>query len=193
MVKISACVALLVVLLAATSLGGAGVAWTARPSIDFYSTRDGGRRAFGAGTGFITIASNAEAQFCAFENPAGSGVDIYLDVGEFSSNQNTEFRRYVGQTLLTRGTAVPVRNLGGGTTASVAKLYVAGQYTTATPDPASIGKVAYLSAYNTYFTSLRGRSVVRPGRAVYWTIDGTSSNVKGNVYLEWYELPAQPD
>lgn len=152
------------------------------------ATTAGGNTAFGVSTGFVTLAASSEVELCAFVNPANSGKDIYLDLGEFAATVDTHFRRYsVASTGITvTGTAETVRNLGGGSTASVAKMYTPANYSAT---GGTVGKVALIKGYYTYFTFLRGRSILRPGRALYWTIDG-KTGAESVVYLEWWEKDA---
>lgn len=157
-------------------------------AITHYASPGGGRIAFGVGTGFVSIASNIEAPLLAIDNPSTSGKDIYFDIGEFAANQNTQFRRYVGGSLSSLGTPETARNLGGGTASSALRLYVPGQYTASS---GTVGKVAFIQAFDTYFTQLNGRLVLRPGRSVYWTIDGSGGNLQAAVYFEYWELNAQ--
>lgn len=156
-------------------------------TIEYYASEAGGRVAFNAATDYITMAnSQASEPFAMFENPAASGVDVYMWFGEFASSADVRFRRMGGTTVSTRGTPRTTFNMGGGTTVGQGKLYVAGQFTVNTA-AAVLRKQAFMRAYETYMTHINGVRI-KPGGVLYWTVDGRGQDC--SIYLEWYELPA---
>lgn len=165
-----------------------------------YASADGGRVGFNSVTGYVTIPTGAgENNLAAFENPAGSGVDCFLSLGEFAASLDTRFRRYSGAATITvTGSARAAGNRGGGSAAPLAKLYAAGTYTaananeTATPaNSANLRKVAFIKAFQQYVTVLNSEGVVRPGQRLIWTIDNDSNaSFMAMVYLEWHEVAA---
>lgn len=160
-------------------------------AMQYYSSLAGGRRAFAIGTGYLAIPNTGGDSLCALVNPDNSGADIYLDLGEFGADKNTRFHRFGAPATSLTGLANPIvgNNLSRGSTPSVARMYTRGNYTVATPGAET--KVAFMQAYQTYFAYLGGRSILRPGRAIYWTIDNATA-INVNVYFEYWELPAQP-
>lgn len=162
----------------------------AEEPIAFYASEAGGRLAFNITTNVVTITSSGEQPLALLENPADSGKDMYIDTGEFASSVNTQFRRYRGPTINTRGTAKNGANMSGGSTLSVMKMYPAGEFTVTSPG--TVAKTAHITAYEQYVTSIKGKTVLRPGNALYWTIDQPSGGTQltASIYIEYYELPA---
>lgn len=87
---------------------------TAEQPISFYASAKGGRLAFNITTNVVTITGTNEQALALLENPTGSNKDVYLDLGEFASSVNTQFRRYRSPTVSTRGTANLPTNMSGG-------------------------------------------------------------------------------
>lgn len=168
-----------------------GTITTEQSLISYYASATGGRLAFNITTGIVIISGAAEQPLAVLENPAGSGKDIYLDMGEFGCSVNTVFRRYAAPTIATRGAGNVPRNLSGGATASVLRFYPAGQFTLSANG--TVSKTAHIAAYQQYKTDIHGRTVLRPGSAVYWTIDQPTggSSFTASIYFEFWELTAQ--
>lgn len=158
-------------------------------SVEYYASAAGGRLAYNITTNVVTITGSAEQPLALLENPTGSGKDIYLDLGEFASSVNTQFRRYSTPIINTRGTANLPRNMSGGATASALRFYPAGQFTLT--NNGTVTKTAHIAAYQQYITEIKGKVILRPGQAVYWTIDQPSggSTFTASIYFEYWELP----
>lgn len=156
----------------------------------YYASAVGGRRAFNITTGVVTISGSGEQPLGLLENPTGSGKDVYLDLGEFASSVNTQFRRYRAPTINTRGTAKSPINLSGGSTTSSLVFYPAGQFTLS--NNGTVSKTAHIAAYQQYITEIKGKAILRPGNAVYWSIDQPTggSQFTASIYFEYYELDA---
>lgn len=162
--------------------------------IVYYATAAGGRLAFNITTGLLTFSVTGEQPLGALTNPAGSGRDIFLDVGEFGSSANTTFRRFRGGTLsLTGGGIAPV-NTSGGAATSPLRFYVGGSSPTFTvTTPGTVSKTAHIAAFQQYVTELKGRTVLRPGQTIYWTIvgpGGLTGTMTAAIFFEFYDLPA---
>lgn len=155
--------------------------------IAYYASASGGRVAFGTTTDYLTISGSVEVGLAVFVNPSGSGVDAYIDLGEFGSSIDSSFRRYRGSTITGLGTPRPVANMGGGANDSACKMYVPGQFSAS---GGTVGKVAYMRQSTNYQTRLGGRTILRPGQGIYWSIDGKGQNYTAMVYLEWWEVAA---
>jgi hypothetical protein len=162
---------------------------TAEEPITFYASEAGGRLAFNITTDVVTINGSGEQPLALLENPGGSGKDMYIDTGEFASSVNTQFRRYRGAAIDTRGTAKSGANMSGGAAASVVKMYPAGQFTIT--NTGTVAKTAHIASYEQYVTSIKGKTVLRPGNALYWTIDQPAGGTQltASIYIEYYELP----
>lgn len=167
--------------------------------ITYYATAAGGRLAFNITTQIVSIAAAGEQPLAALVNPALSGKDIYLDVGEFGASMNTTFRRYRNPTVTPTGTAISGSNMGGGTATSVAQMYVGGTAGGTTPTytrtGGTVAKTAHIAAYQQYLTEIKGKVVLRPGQAIAWTITASSAVTAANpltaaVFFEYYELTA---
>jgi hypothetical protein len=162
--------------------------------IAYYASLHGGRVAFNITTGIVPLASGTSEQALALlVNPADSGYDLYLDVGEFGCSINATFRRYRGATLSSLSSPISANNMGGGSGTSVAQMYIGGTGATYTRSGGTVAKTAHIAAYQQYLTNLGGRVVIRPGNHLVWTItapSGNSNNFTGSVYFEYWELPA---
>jgi hypothetical protein len=81
--------------------------------------------------------------------------------------------------------------MSGGATNSVLRFYPAGQFTLS--NNGTVSKTAHISAYQQYITELGGKVILRPGNAVYWTIDQPSggSSFTASIFFEYYELTAE--
>lgn len=164
---------------------------TAEQPISFYASAKGGRLAFNITTNVVTITGTNEQALALLENPTGSNKDVYLDLGEFASSVNTQFRRYRSPTVSTRGTANLPTNMSGGATSSVLRFYPAGQFTLS--NNGTVAKTAHIAAYQQYITEIKGKVILRPGNAMYWTIDQPSggSTFTASIFFEYYELAAE--
>jgi hypothetical protein len=162
-----------------------------RADNSFYASALGGRKSFNITTGLVSISGTGEQLLGLLENPTGSGKDIYLNVGEFGSSVNTQFRRYRTPTISTRGTARTGVNTSGGSTTSVLTFYPAGQFTVSSNG--TVSKTAHIAAYQQYKTDIKGISILRPGNAALWTIDQPQggSTFTASIYFEYFELDAQ--
>jgi len=161
--------------------------------ISFYATAAGGRVAFNITTGLLAVGNSGESTLAALVNPSGSGNDIFIDVGEFGSSLNATFRRYRNSTITPTGTAISGNNMGGGSATSVAQMYVGGTGATFTRTGGNVSKTAHIAAYQQYLTEIKGRSILRPGQSLSWTItppSGNLNNFTASVYFEYWELPA---
>lgn len=164
---------------------------TAQENIAFYASAAGGLRAFNITTGVVSIGGANEQALALMENPTGSGRDVYLDLGEFASSVNTQFRRYSAATINTKQNPISARNMSGGTNDSVLKFYTPTNFTLTSNG--TISKTAHIAAYQQYITNLKGKVIIRPGTAVYWTIDQPSggSTFTASIFFEFWELTAQ--
>lgn len=161
----------------------------------YYASSAGGRIAFNITTGIVPLANNSDEQALALlVNPTGSGYDLYLDLGEFGCSINATFRRYRASTLSNLSLSpITANNMGGGSGSSVARMYIGGTSPAYTRTGGTVAKTAHIAAYQQYLTNLGGRSILRPGSHLVWTIDGPSgnnANFTGSVYFEYWELPA---
>lgn len=158
--------------------------------ITHYATAAGGRRSFNITSGIVSIGSSGEQPVAALVNPTGSGKDMFLDLGEFGSSLNATFRRYRNPTLSGLSSPISGVNMGGGSTASAAQMYVPGTYTRT---GGTVSKTAHIAAYQQYLTNIRGRTVLRPGQSIAWTITNASGGISGftaSIYFEYWELVA---
>jgi len=159
----------------------------------YYASAAGGRVRFSASTDYVMINDEGVTDLALFVNPPNSGVDCYLDIGEFGASFDARFRRLGGfaHTIPDVSAGPLSRNTGGGSQVAACRLYRPGQYTVSGGD---VRKTAYMRASTNYITMIEGRSVVRPGNALAWTIQATRANIGGRphgfVHLEWIELPA---
>ncbi len=167
---------------------------TEERDIAYWASVIGGRLAFNITTGIITISGTGEHELAALVNPAGSGKDIYLDLGEFGASANTTFRRYRNATITPTASGNAGVNTGGGTATSVARMYPNGTYTRGTGAGAgTVAKTAHIAAFQQYVTELKGRSVLRPGNVLAWTIQGSSalgSSLTCSIFFEYWERDA---
>lgn len=172
--------------------------WTydviASTPIAWYASAEGGRVAFNITTGIVPLAANAtEQSLAAFQNPTGSGKDIFIDMGEFGCSLNGTFRRYRNSTFSGLSSPISATNMGGGSATSVAAMYVGGTAPTFTRTGGNVSKTAHIAAFNQYLTHVGGKTVLRPGNTLAWSITGPSgnaSNFTASVYFEYWELPA---
>jgi hypothetical protein len=157
--------------------------------ITHYASADGGRRAFNATTGIVSItAGSSESLLAALVNPTGSGYDMHLDLGEFGSSANTTFRRYRNSTLSSLANPISPSNMGGGSATSVAQMYIPPNFART---GGTVSKTAHIAAYQQYFAYIKGRSVLRPGQSLSWTIQQISGGAfTASVYFEFWEIPA---
>lgn len=156
--------------------------------IAFFALAQGANRAFNTTSGIVSVASGSgEQELAAIQNPTGSGVDVYLDMGEFGSSHNTTFRRLRGATLSATTTFNSGVNMGGGSRTSSLRMYPGGNYTRT---GGTVSKTAHIAAYHQYFTKIGGRVVLRPGQVAAWTIQQQSGSAfTASVYFEYWELP----
>lgn len=160
--------------------------------IAYFASAAGGRVAFNIATAVIPLSGTGEQPLAALINPADSGKDMVLDLGEFGTSVNATFRRYRNATITPTGAPRTPTNTGGGAATSAALMYVGGTGATYTRTGGTIAKDAFIQAFTTYFTQLRGRSVLRPGQSLSWTIQPTTGGAfTASVYLEYYERPAE--
>lgn len=160
--------------------------------ITYYASAAGGRVAFNITTQILTVSTSGEVALAALVNPSGSGKDLVLDLGEFGASANTTFRRYRNSTITPTGAALSASNMGGGAASSVAQMYVGGGSPTFTRSGGVVSKTAHIAAYQQYFAYIKGRSVLRPGQSLSWTIQGPQSgNFTASVYFEYYERTAE--
>lgn len=174
-----------------TQLADEGDILTTVDPITYYASPEGGRNAFNITTDVVTITQASEQPLAVLENPTGSGKDIYLDTGEFASNVNTQFRRYSGPTISSRGTAKIPRNMSGGSNTSPLRFYPAGQFTLS--NNGTVTKTAQIPSYQQYKTQIKGKVILRPGSAVYWTIDQPTggTQLKASIYFEYWQKDAE--
>jgi hypothetical protein len=169
--------------------------------IAYYASAAGGRVAYNITTQLVTFTTNGEQPLAALVNPTGSGMDIYLDMGEFGSSLNTAFRRYRNATITATGTPLTGSNTGGGSGTSVARMYTGGaglapgSTPTFTRSGGTIAKTAHIAAFQQYKTDIGGRVVLRPGQNLSWTITTTTNVTAANpmtasVFFEYWELPS---
>lgn len=162
-----------------------------RDPLSYHASPDGGRVAFNITTGIVQLASgSAEQPLAALVNPTGSGRDVVIDLAEFGTSANATFRRYRGATLtgLTTTNAVSAANMGGGSAVSVARMY-RGEHHTRTGG--TVSKTAHIAAWQQYIARVQGRSILRPGQSLAWTIQQvTGAAYTASVYVEYYETPA---
>ena len=157
----------------------------------YYASLAGGRRAFNITTGIVTIAATGEQPLAVLDNPANSGKDAFLDLGEFGASANTTFRRIRNRTVTNLANPISGSNMGGGSEQSVLKMYAAPNYTQAADG--AIAKTAHIAAFQQYVTELKGRVVLRPGQRLVWTITGPGGlggSMTASVFFEYWELPA---
>jgi len=161
----------------------------AKDPITHDASADGGRRAFNITTGIVSIgAGTGESLLAALVNPTGSGYDMHLDLGEFGSSTNTTFRRYRNSTLSSLTSPISANNMGGGSATSVAQMYIPPNFARS---GGTVSKTAHIAAYQQYFAHIRGRSVLRPGQSLSWTIQQVSGGAfTASVYFEFWEIPA---
>lgn len=163
----------------------------ARTDIAYYASPAGGTVAFNITTGVVTIAASGLQSLALMENPANSGVDCYLDVGEFGSSGNTTFQRLRNATILTRGTALLPSNMGGGANAGALRMYAGGSNFTFSGG--TVAKTAHIAAFQQYLTLLGGRVRLRPGQSLLWQITGPGGlggSLTASVFFEYWERPA---
>lgn len=169
--------------------------------ISFYATAAGGRVAFNITSQIVTFTTNGEQPLAALVNPTDSGKDLYIDLGEFGSSQNATFRRYRNGTITPTGTALGASNIGGGSATSAAQMYTGGAGLTPASTPTytraggTVSKTAHIAAYQQHLATAKGRTVLRPGQSLAWTITVNSNVTAANpmtasVYVEFWELAA---
>jgi hypothetical protein len=158
--------------------------------IRYFSTAAGGTKAFNVTSGLLTITSSGEQPLAAFVNPADSGVDVFIDIGEFGASANTTFRRYRGSTLSSLSNAITPSNMGGGANTAGSRLYTPPNYTRTS---GTVTKTAHIAAFQQYVTEIKGRTRLKPGQSIAWTITGPGGlggSMTATVYLEFWEAPA---
>lgn len=162
---------------------------TSQEKIAYAATSAGGRVAFNISTGVVALSAlSGELALAALVNPTGSGKDIFIDMGEFGSTVNCLFKRYRGGTLSALSSPISGFNMSGGSATSVAQFYVAPNFTRT---GGTVAKIAHVGAYNTYFAWLRGRTVLRPGNSLAWTITPpVISAFSASIYFEYWETTA---
>ena len=62
----------------------------------YYASAAGGRVRFSASTDYVMINDEGVTDLALFVNPPNSGVDCYLDIGEFGASFDARFRRLGG-------------------------------------------------------------------------------------------------
>lgn len=161
----------------------------------YFASAAGGRVAFNISTAVVNLSGTGEQPLAALVNPSGSNEDMVLDIGEFGCSTNATFRRYRNAIITPTGTPREPTNTGGGSATSAARMYVGGTTPTYTRSGGLVAKDAFIQGYATYFTYLRGRSVLRPGQSLSWTIQlpqGQSGNAfTASVYIEYYKRTAE--
>lgn len=150
---------------------------------------------FIATTGYVVCNVNAIVPIALMQNPTGSGKWMLFDQSEFGSDVDVRFSRYGGGTAGSLGTARPVGQTDGGSSAtSVAKLYIGGssgaQY--AITAAGTLRKVATMKAYHTYqLLNMAGKAILRPGQQLYWDTEenpGGGGTYKVFIDFEWVEI-----
>lgn len=164
--------------------------------IAYYASAAGGRVAFNITTQLVSFTTGGEQNLAALVNPSTSGMDFYLDLGEFGASINTTFRRYRNSTLTLSGTPKEPSNMGGGTATSAARMYPGGTTgSTFTQTGGVVAKTAHIRAFDQYLTMLEGKVVLRPGQSLAWTItpdaNVTAANpMTASVFFEFWQQPA---
>lgn len=155
----------------------------------YYASFAGGNKSYNATAGVQTVTS-AGGLISIFQNPTGSGLDLYVQRVVMSGDQPGRFERYRGGTITT-GTAAANNNRGGNGSAGTGKVY---GRTGSSASGGTIGVVTYIPASGTYGDMIDGTLILRPGQSVYWQYFpnvGVSGSSNCAVEVVWWELPAQ--
>lgn len=158
--------------------------------LQYFASLAGGRVAFGIPSNSIAIDATGEQRLAALVNPAGSGKDIYIDSVEFGSSLNSILRQYAGTALGGLGASILANNLGGGSPASVGRLYAGASFVRT---GGTVSRAGHIASYQQHQTDLKGGTVIRPGQNIVWTIQNASGGISGftaSIYLEYWELNA---
>lgn len=162
-----------------------------RDEIGFYASAAGGHQAFNITTGLVSITSSGLQPLALLANPSGSGLDIWLDMGEFGSSANTTFQRQRVVSFTTSGSGVSPGNMAGVTAnTSPLRFYLPGNFTVSSPVTV---KTAHIAAFSQYLTSLKGKVRIRPGQALYWVIQGPGGlggSLTASIFFEYWQAPA---
>lgn len=167
------------------------VAWDA---IAHYSSAAGGRVAYNVTTDILTINTGGEVDLAAFVNPATSSRDVVIDLAEFGASASTTSKRYRGSTITVSGSARTASNMGGGTASPVARFYAGGGSPTYTRSGGSVTKATHIATYSQNVVHIGGRTRLRPGETLAWTIQGPGGlggSMTASVYLEWFEINSE--
>lgn len=146
--------------------------------------------AFNITSGVLAIASSGEQLLAALVNPAGSGRDAYLDLGEFGASADTTFRRYRNRTLTNLSNPISPNSMTASTNASVVRMYVPPNFSATN---GTVVKTAHIASYQPYLTHMRGRAKISPGSSLTWTIvgpGGMEASMTASVYFEYWERPS---
>lgn len=156
----------------------------------YYASFAGGNKSYNATAGVQNVTS-AGGLISVFQNPTGSGLDMYVQRLVMSGDQPGRFERYRGGTINVTGAAAPANNRGGNGTPGAGKVY---GRSSATASGGTIGVVTYIPASGTYGDMVDATLVLRPGQAIYWNYFpnvGVSGSSNCAVEVVWWELPAQ--
>lgn len=160
-----------------------------RSLAQYYASAAGGRVALNSMSGVVNTAV-AGSPVALFENPANSGVDVYIHSIELGSNNAGRLTRSRGVPVTTRLTPRPNINRGGGTYTGKARLYAGGNTApqfVATP-PAVSGKTTFISANSQDHDEVEGSIILRPGENLYWFYDADSRLAAvASVEVVWWE------
>lgn len=158
--------------------------------LEYWTSQGSG---FNASTGIVDLTGSAAQELAAFINPAGSGVDAFLMLGEFGASVDALFQRLGGATVTPTGAAIVPANRNGDAGVSPCRMYKGGATTaTYTRVGGTVRKTAHIGGYAQYITAIK-RVRVRPGTALAWMMTGTTAlgtAYTGTVFLEWFERPA---
>jgi hypothetical protein len=165
-----------------------------------YATTPGGNTSYNSSIDVLNQASTGELPVCAFVNPAGSGMDVFIDTYELNASATATWRRYRNATLTGLGTAQDNVNRGGDSTkTAVARLYRGAGSTTQTATAqftrtgGVLGKAGFVAANVPKIVELHGGVRLRPGQS--WTFTavgpgGLGGNYNQTFFIDWWELPA---
>lgn len=157
----------------------------------YYAGVDGGNVSFNTTAGVQSVNTSGGV-ISSFLNPAGSGVDCYIQRLVLSSDQPGRYERYRGGTITVTGTAATPNNRGGNTS-KVAQARLYGR-AAATAAGGNIGMVTYVGASNTTSDPVDGSIILRPGEELHWMYypnAGVSGNSNCAVEVVWWELAAR--
>lgn len=167
---------------------------TSRDRMAYHCSVEGGQLGYNLTSDVVDVAAAGEQPLAALVNPDGSTWDLWFHLGEFGSGSDALFRRHPAAATDLTGLTNPrsPRNLTGGTTASPMRMYAGGDFTA--PPSQVPSKTAHIGAFRQYTTELRGITRLRPGRALWWSIENASGGVTaftGTVYFEFWMEPAR--